>query len=84
MGAVKVMSPFPVADSPETTPPGPAEEDFWLRPKTCIGPLGDEGYQGMMWRISLFIFVRVKDGNVFEDIQAGKEGVDHFRVKLRA
>ena len=35
-GAVGGMSPFPVADSPETTPPGPGSNSLWLRPEACI------------------------------------------------
>jgi hypothetical protein len=35
-GAVGGMSPFPVADSPETTPPGPGSGRLWLRPKACM------------------------------------------------
>jgi hypothetical protein len=42
MGAVEEMSPFPVADSSETTPPWSAEADVWLRPKACIGQLSKE------------------------------------------
>jgi hypothetical protein len=34
-GAVGGMSPFPVADSPETTPPGSGSNSFWLRPRAC-------------------------------------------------
>jgi hypothetical protein len=33
------MSPFPVASSPETTPPVLGSKKFWLRPKACIGKL---------------------------------------------
>ncbi len=36
-GAVGGRNPFPVADSPETTPPGPGSNRLWLRPKACIG-----------------------------------------------
>jgi len=30
------MSPFPVASSPETTPPGRGSKRTWLRPKAWI------------------------------------------------
>jgi hypothetical protein len=33
------MSPFPVVDSPETTPPVRGSIRVWLRPKACIGLL---------------------------------------------
>ena len=35
-GAVDGKSPFPVADSPETTPPVLGSSRLWLRPKACI------------------------------------------------
>ena len=35
-GAVGGMSPFPVADSPETTPPVPGFASLWMRPKGFI------------------------------------------------
>ncbi len=35
-GAVGRRSPFPVADSPETTPPVLGSSSIWLRPKDCI------------------------------------------------
>jgi len=41
-GAVGGMSPFPVADSPETTPPGLGSNSLWLRQKTCIRGEGEE------------------------------------------
>src|SRR4030042_4328731 len=35
-GAGGGMSPFPVTDSPETTPPVLGSNSLWLRPKACI------------------------------------------------
>ena len=39
-GAVGGMTPFPVADSPETTPPGLGSNSLCLRPKACIRRMG--------------------------------------------
>ena len=36
-GAVGGVSPFPVADSPETTPPVLGSNSLWLRLEVCIG-----------------------------------------------
>jgi hypothetical protein len=36
IGAVDEVSPFPVANSPETTPYEAADEIIWLRPKACV------------------------------------------------
>ena len=43
IGAVDEVSPFPVANSSETTPCEAAEEIIWLRPKACIGYFVIEG-----------------------------------------